>query len=341
MPIIAVMNRKGGSGKSTLATQIAAWYATRGTGVILGDSDRQRSASGWLSRRAPSAATVIAWPNDQGRSYRAPGGASHIIVDTPGGLHGLDLAKQLTKIDAVIVPVGPSVFDMDTSAEFLQELRKHPRVANGRCQVCMVGMRWPLDVLNAWQGSALASPLPLLTVIEEATVYRACLASGGSVFDTLTPSATARAELLQWQPLLDWLNRLPDVGQRPHLLEAAHAVTAGAPKVLPSRPSLHAATPPVHSPVPSPVPRQYLKSPEAFLETVPPVGTSAAELLAARAQTQARFGYAKGLAGALAVQPERPRLAVHREAPGREAKPKASNAPASGSGWWSRLFRES
>ncbi|MDZ4101006.1 MAG: ParA family protein [Hydrogenophaga sp.] len=334
MPIIAVMNSKGGSGKSTLATQIAAWYASQGTGVILGDSDRQRSASGWLSRRAPSAATVIAWPNDQGRSYRAPGGATHIIVDTPGGLHGLDLAKQLTKIDAVIMPVGPSVFDMDTSVEFLQELRKHPRVANGRCQVCMVGMRWPLDVLRAWQGSSLASPLPLLTVIEEATVYRACLASGGSVFDTLTTSATARAELLQWQPLLDWLNLLPDADQRQNLLVPTHTDTAGVLRVLPHRPSVHA----VAAPVPGQVPRQHLKSPEAFSETVPPVGTSTADLLAARSQIKARLGHTPGPAGTLAVQPVRLRLAAHREAPGREANPKTSNVPASSSGWLSRLF---
>jgi len=93
------------------------------------------------------------------------------------------------------------------------------------------------------------------------------------------------------------------------------------------------------SPVPSPVPKQYLKSPEAFLETVPPVGTSETELLAARAEIQKRFGHTTGFDAALAMQPERPRLAVHSEAPVREANPKVPNAPVSGSGWLYRLFR--
>ena len=52
MPVIAVINRKGGSGKSTLATHLAAYCATNGKRVMLGDVDRQQSAQGWLKLRS-------------------------------------------------------------------------------------------------------------------------------------------------------------------------------------------------------------------------------------------------------------------------------------------------
>ena len=59
-----------------------------GPGVMLGDSDRQRSASRWLGRRSSSAPAIANWPNDTGRAYRSPFGATHVVIDTPGGLQG-------------------------------------------------------------------------------------------------------------------------------------------------------------------------------------------------------------------------------------------------------------
>ena len=264
MPIIAVMNRKGGSGKSTLATQIAAWYASNETSVMLGDSDPRRSASSWLSRRNRSAAPIATWPNDAGRIYRTHSGAPNVVVDTAGGLRGLDLAKQLASVDAIVVPVGPSVFDTVISIEFLREIRQHPRIINGRCQVAVIGMRWPLDALQTWQRHATPRPLPLLTVIAEAPIYRLCLESGSSIFEDRAQAH--RSDLLQWQPLLDWLDNLPQAGQA-----RAPVVPVLPPKTTESSPWFHSAGMFSHPGASQRhVEKRQAQSPESFADTMPP-----------------------------------------------------------------------
>jgi chromosome partitioning protein len=44
MPIIVVTNPKGGVGKTTLSTHVAAYFASQGHAVMLGDVDRQQSS---------------------------------------------------------------------------------------------------------------------------------------------------------------------------------------------------------------------------------------------------------------------------------------------------------
>ncbi len=334
MPIIAVMNRKGGSGKSTLATQIAAWYAAQGMSVMLGDSDRQRSASRWLGRRSPSAPAIANWPNDTGRAYRSPLGATHVVIDTPSGLQGLELARQLARADGVVVPVGPSVFDLETSIDFLQEVRHHPRVASGRCRVTAVGMRWPMDVLLAWQSHATPRPLPILSVIAEAPSYRECMESGGSVFDV--PALLHRSDLLQWQPLLDWLTALA---------QSDHGSVAQPAGQAPSEAGPRGAALPRSLLIPSLLGKRVerekqLSSPESFVETMPPDGINAEELQALRFQSRMQLALDMGQASA-------PRGAPASTYPGltprqqellalRTATPGAAK---SDTGWLTRLFR--
>ena len=93
MPVIAVVNRKGGSGKSTLAAHMAAWCARQGSSVMLGDVDRQQSARTWLKRRDQSLPAIAPWAVDQKNMLRVPTGISHVVLDTPGGIHGFDLAR--------------------------------------------------------------------------------------------------------------------------------------------------------------------------------------------------------------------------------------------------------
>ena len=51
MALILVANAKGGVGKSTVSSNLAGYLAQQGHRVMLGDSDRQRSAAEWLRRR--------------------------------------------------------------------------------------------------------------------------------------------------------------------------------------------------------------------------------------------------------------------------------------------------
>src|SRR3990167_4071893 len=137
MPVIAVINRKGGSGKSTLATHLAAYCANHGIPVMLGDVDRQQSAQAWLKlRRAqklPEQAPIVGWTVAPKNTLRPPAGITRVVLDTPGGLHGFDLARVVMFADAILIPVCNSVFDRDSAAECYAELMTLPRVSSGRC----------------------------------------------------------------------------------------------------------------------------------------------------------------------------------------------------------------
>src|ERR1700761_4774761 len=144
MPVVAVINRKGGSGKSTLATQLAGCLASRGSQVMLGDVDRQQSS---LAGRPPRGAQPLKSPAIAGSAFgtqgvmRPPAGIEHVVLDTPGGLQGYDLARLAMSADAILMPVSDSVFDRESAIQCHAELMRLPRGASGRCKVAVVGMR--------------------------------------------------------------------------------------------------------------------------------------------------------------------------------------------------------
>jgi chromosome partitioning protein len=209
MPVIAVVNRKGGSGKSTLATHLAVHLAATGATVMLGDVDRQQSTRTWLRQRNAEPASdrpdIKPWAVDPKFFARPPAGADHVVLDTPGGLTGLDLARVVMYADAILMPVCNSLFDRESAADCLAELRALPRVASGRCKLAAIGMR--LDarteaagVVQAW---ATHQRLSLVTVLRESNAYVRCIEKGLTLFDL--PAADVEEDLSQWKPIVKWL----------------------------------------------------------------------------------------------------------------------------------------
>lgn len=209
MPIIAVVNRKGGSGKSTIATHLAAYLSTAERPALLGDVDRQQSTQGWLRRRAArKRPRVVGWSIDPKTMVRPPAGAGPVVLDTPGGLRGLDLARVVMYADAILLPVCASAFDRESAAECLAELQSLPRVASGRCKLAAVGMRIDgrtrgAQTLAAW---AVSIGVPLLGVLRESQNYVRCVEEGLTVFDL--PPSEVRTDLSQWAPVLRWVDEV-------------------------------------------------------------------------------------------------------------------------------------
>lgn len=207
-PVIAVVNRKGGSGKTTLAAHLAAYCAHAGMQVMLGDVDRQRSTKNWLRKRdaqQPRPAPIVGWLVDPDHMLRPPQGVALIVLDTPGGLHGFELARVVMFADVILMPVCNSAFDRDSASECHAELMSMPRVASGRCKLAAVGMRLDArtranEVLAAW---AQALQLPFLGVLRETQAYVRCIERGLTLFDL--PAERVQADLAQWQPIIDWL----------------------------------------------------------------------------------------------------------------------------------------
>lgn len=269
MTVVAVVNRKGGSGKSTLATHLAAHFARQGASVLLADVDRQQSTRTWLRQRklsrAASVTDIIGWCVDPRSFVRPPSNADLVVLDTPGGVTGLDLARVVMYADAILMPVCDSIFDRESAADCLAELRILPRIASGRCQVGAVGMRLDprtqaASVVQAW---AAEQRVPLVALLGESSAYVRCIERGLTLFDA--PAADVEAEVAQWQPILQWL--------RPLVQPAAHAATEQRrddSNVIPLRPNTVMPTP--SAPAPRRVPAHTPVHAAAKRAAVAPIG---------------------------------------------------------------------
>lgn len=248
MSVIAVVNRKGGSGKSTLATHIAAYCALRGAAVAIADIDRQQSTKAWLrqrkARQGGDAMRITAWHVDPRSFVRPPVGIDHVVVDTPGGLTGLDLARVVMYADAIVVPVGSSIFDRDSAASCLAELRTLPRVASGKCRVAAIGMRLDArtDAASALMAWSDEQKLQIVAVLPQSHVYVSCIDMGLTLFDL--PLEEIETDLVHWKPLMQWL--------RPLVRPAANGNEAAAGIPVTAAPVRSAAAPIVDQPKPPP-----------------------------------------------------------------------------------------
>lgn len=233
MPVIAVVNRKGGSGKSTFAAHVAAWCARQGHSVMLGDVDRQQSSRAWLRRRDPSLPQIAPWAMDQKNMLRVPSGITHVVLDTPGGIHGFELARVVMFADAIVMPVCSSMFDRESAAACHSELMALPRVASGRCRLAVVGMRIDgrtsaAQALATWSAGL---GIPFLGALREAQLYVRTLERGLTMFDL--PPDKAAPDLAQWEPIIDWMR---PVLQPPMAANDAGSSASRPSRVAPSRP---------------------------------------------------------------------------------------------------------
>ena len=250
MPVIAVVNRKGGNGKSTLAAHIAAWCAQRGSAVMLGDVDRQQSARAWLKRRSADLPAIAPWAVDQKNMLRVPAGISHVVLDTPGGMHGFELARIVMFADAIVMPVCNSMFDRESATACHAELMAMPRIASGRCRLVTVGMRIDgrTQAARAVADWSQSLGLPFLGALRETQLYVKSLESGMTIFDL--PAQAASIDLLQWQPILRWLEPVLYPPQAAN--DALPAVNVSQGMAQPAAPSLRSARPAAGDIAPTP-----------------------------------------------------------------------------------------
>ncbi len=205
MPVIVIANPKGGVGKSTLATNVAGLLARQGHAVMLGDVDRQQSARHWLSLRSPQLPPIRSWEVAADELVRPPKGTTHVVLDTPAGMHGKRLDAVLKIADKLLIPLQPSLFDIQTTHGFLQSVREHRRGAD--LAVGLVAMRIKEHTLSNEQlHQYLATlPVPVVAWLRDTQNYVQLAAHGLTLWD-VAPSRVAR-DLEQWLALTDWLNR--------------------------------------------------------------------------------------------------------------------------------------
>ena len=204
MPVVVVANPKGGVGKSTLATNIAGHFAGQGHVVMLGDVDRQQSSRLWLGLRPAAARAIGTWELGADLVAKPPKGSTHVVLDTPAGLHGWRLNDVLKRANKVIVPLQPSVFDIFATRTFLDQLVNNKHFH--KLQIGVVGMRVDARTIAADKLHEFVATLglPVLGYLRDTQNYIHLAARGLTLFDVA--SGRVEKDLAQWQAIREWLD---------------------------------------------------------------------------------------------------------------------------------------
>jgi chromosome partitioning protein len=206
MKVVVIANPKGGSGKSTLSTNIAGYLANSGHQVMLGDADVQRSSKFWVSQRPEVLPKIATWEYEADLIYTAKPfkDTTNVVIDTPGGLSGWRMQEVIGRADKIIVPIMPSMFDMQATNAFIVKLLQLKRAHTS--QVAVIGNRVDARTVAAANLKIFMDTLnvPVLTYLRDTQYYVHMAAHGLSMFD-ITPSKVQR-DLEQWKPICDWLD---------------------------------------------------------------------------------------------------------------------------------------
>ncbi len=204
MPVIVVANPKGGVGKTTLSTNLAGYLASRGRSVMLGDVDRQQSSKTWLGLRPAGLPKIASWEVSRDDIVRPPKGTTHIVLDTPAGLHGKRLDEVMKLADKVLIPLQPSIFDIHATHEFVTDLLANRR--NAKTQIGVVGMRTREGTISTDQLRTFLQSVsvPLIGFLRDTQNYVHLAAHGLTLWDVA--STRFQADREQWEPITIWVN---------------------------------------------------------------------------------------------------------------------------------------
>ena len=197
---VLVGNIKGGCGKTTIATHLAAAAAQSGLRTAIGDCDRQRSSLNWLKRRGVTDNPIagLDWARSVGE---VPGRTQCLIIDAPAAMRHKAVEELIDIADYVIVPVLPSAFDEDASAQFLAKLAEVKSVRKQKRTVAVVGNRIRAGTKSATGLDTFFTSLgfPVVTRLRDSQVYPGLAAMGATIFDG--GDRRARDHLQDWAPL--------------------------------------------------------------------------------------------------------------------------------------------
>jgi chromosome partitioning protein len=206
---ILIASSKGGCGKSTVATNLAAHFAQSGKNTVLADTDRQGSSYRWCERRPMPLPGVLGIAAiRKGWRSQLPPDSERLIIDSAAGTHAGDVAELADELDAIVVPVLPSAFDLDASAAFVAELSQLPRIKRGKLPVAIVANRLKPWTSASQDGLARMQELglPVVAELRDSTGYVVLAGLGKSIFDFHSEQARSHQE--DWAPLLKWLKKL-------------------------------------------------------------------------------------------------------------------------------------
>ena len=179
--------------------------------MCIRDSPVQQSSRQWLAQRPPQLPPIRPLDIDDRQVARVPKGVSHVVLDTPAGLHGKRLERLHGLADRILVPLQASLFDMQACHAFVQHLKELAGERRHPPRLGLLGMRVRQGTLSQQQlqqfrlrlDEDLGGDLDWLGELRDTQHYVQLAARGLSLWD-ISPGQVEK-DLLQWQALCTWL----------------------------------------------------------------------------------------------------------------------------------------
>ena len=204
MKTILIANQKGGCGKTITAISLASALAQKGYKVGLADADKQKSAIHSLKQRPEQANPIqsVDWTSEKNFGH-APKQLEYLIVDAPGALSGDNAEQLIAEADAILTPLQPSFFDIDSTRRFLKHIQDIKRIRKGKVQIHLLATRVKANSASNKESQAFFEKVgqqPLAWISERAA-YGQLAQQGLNIFDK--PQKTYLSMQDQWQPVLN------------------------------------------------------------------------------------------------------------------------------------------